>query len=651
MANIKIKKLTLVNFMGVRELEIDFRDSGDTVILGDNETGKTTLASSFSWLLWGKDSLGRSTFGVKTVDKLGKPIPKLEHSVEGVLDVDGHELKMKRALVENWSRRDTDDVLLGHTSAFWINDVKCGTKKEYDEEVNKIIPEDVFRMITNPYYYFSMDADVQKEVLFDLAGTVSDDEVVVLNPDYERMLAEMNGRPLNRFLADLAASKRAQNNSLDIIPSQIETAEKLKPEAEDWEALESELAQTKRNMETVDAQLADASKIYDAESERKAEIQRQIGDKKVRLAERHAEIKQETTAARVAALNAIRDLEQSMQNKRFERARASAARDADAKQIAQIEKELGELREEFYKVDETVFEFDPALGICPTCKRPLDAADVAARYAELKANFNRDKSSALLAIQERGKSKKTHLADVQRDMASCDAAIKELDGKIEALDAQIDERKNNVPEIVDVEAIIAADKESIELTNEIGELTNRLSEVATVKGASVLQEKKAGFTAKIEELASRLSKREAIERADKEIAALNEQRIAASQKLAELESWEYIATSFQKDKDKKLMERINGMFEVVSFSFVSKRLNGNDAVTCVATVNGVPYPDVNDAGKLNAGLDVINAICKKNGVSAPIFVDNAERVTNILPTISQKTLLYVKQGIKKLTVK
>jgi len=651
MANIKIKKLTLVNFMGVRELEIAFRDSGDTVILGDNETGKTTLASSFSWLLWGKDSLGRSSFGVKTVDKLGHPIPKLEHSVEGVLDVDGRELKLKRALVENWSRRDADDVLLGHTSSFWINDVKCGTKKEYDEEVNKIIPEDVFRMITNPYYYFSMDADMQKEVLFDLAGTVSDDEVVGLNPDYEKMLAEMNGRPLHRFLAELAASKREQNAQLAVIPSQIETAEKLKPEAEDWAALEKELAQTKRNMETVDAQLADASKIYDAESERKAEIQRKISDAKMRQAERMGEIKQDATADRIAAIDAIRDLEQSVQSLKADRARKAAARDAAAKQVAQVESELAKLREEFYKIDETAFVFDPALGICPTCKRPLDAADVEARRAEMQVNFNRDKSSRLLAIQERGKSKKTSLKDIQHDMAAHVSAIEDLDVKIENLTSQIDERKNNVPEKVDVEAIIAADKECIELANEIEELKNQLSEVVAVKGASGLQEKKAGFTAKIEDLASRLSKRETIERADKEIASLNEQRLAANQRLAELDGWEYIATSFQKDKDKKLMERINGMFEVVSFSFVSKRLNGNDAVTCVATVKGVPYPDVNDAGKLNAGLDMINAICKKNGVSAPIFVDNAERVTNILPTVSQKTLLYVDKKAKKLTVK
>ena len=83
------------------------------------------------------------------------------------------------------------------------------------------------------------------------------------------------------------------------------------------------------------------------------------------------------------------------------------------------------------------------------------------------------------------------------------------------------------------------------------------------------------------------------------------------------------------------------MFKVVSFSFLSTQLNGNEKLTCVCTVNGTPYPDVNNAGKINAGLDIINAICNAKGVTAPIFVDNAESVNDLLDTYSQKIMLYV----------
>ena len=101
-------------------------------------------------------------------------------------------------------------------------------------------------------------------------------------------------------------------------------------------------------------------------------------------------------------------------------------------------------------------------------------------------------------------------------------------------------------------------------------------------------------------------------------------------------------------KDDELLRRINGLFQIVSFSFVSSQLNGGEKLTCVCTVNGTPYPDVNNAGKINAGLDIINAICKAKGVNAPIFVDNAESVNNVLETSSQKILLCVTKDKKLL---
>ena len=95
------------------------------------------------------------------------------------------------------------------------------------------------------------------------------------------------------------------------------------------------------------------------------------------------------------------------------------------------------------------------------------------------------------------------------------------------------------------------------------------------------------------------------------------------------------------------VENVKRMSE--HFSFVSSQLNGGEKITCVCTVNGTPYPDVNNAGKINAGLDIINAICKAKGVNAPIFVDNAESVNNILETSSQKILLCVTKD-KQLTI-
>ena len=77
-----IKRLSLVNFKGLRNVVIDFNDTV-TTISGRTGTGKTTIMDAFTWLLWGKDSEGNveSKFGIKTNDAEGNFIPDLEHEV------------------------------------------------------------------------------------------------------------------------------------------------------------------------------------------------------------------------------------------------------------------------------------------------------------------------------------------------------------------------------------------------------------------------------------------------------------------------------------------------------------------------------------------------------------------------------------------
>ena len=74
MRTIKLKSLSLFNFKGIRNLTLDFTNA-ETWIYGENGTGKTTVCDAFSWLLFGKDSKGKSdsNFNIKTLDENGKP--------------------------------------------------------------------------------------------------------------------------------------------------------------------------------------------------------------------------------------------------------------------------------------------------------------------------------------------------------------------------------------------------------------------------------------------------------------------------------------------------------------------------------------------------------------------------------------------------
>ena len=52
---IKLLKLSLKNFKGIKELVINFAGK-NTNIYGKNATGKTTIFDAFKWLFFNKDS-------------------------------------------------------------------------------------------------------------------------------------------------------------------------------------------------------------------------------------------------------------------------------------------------------------------------------------------------------------------------------------------------------------------------------------------------------------------------------------------------------------------------------------------------------------------------------------------------------------------
>ena len=221
---------------------------------------------------------------------------------------------------------------------------------------------------------------------------------------------------------------------------------------------------------------------------------------------------------------------------------------------------------------------------------------------------------------------------------------------IEQIKADIEAQKASMPESVDVRQLIESDADCIAIRNEITELENQLTMEAKPVDTTDLKDGIRVLDSAISELVKRLAKREAIERANKEIATLEEKRIANNQALADLEKTEFVMLDFQKAKDNELMKRINGMFQLVSFSFVNEQLNGGEKLTCVCTIDGVPYPDLNNAGKILAGLDIIQAIQRKVGIYAPIFCDNAESV-NAYPHMDNQMIYLKVTDDKELIIK
>lgn len=642
MKEVFLKKLILKNFKKIQDLTVEFTDK-NTFICGGNGTGKTTLQDAFLWLLFGKDSTNRTdtNFNIKTLGEDGKPILHLVHSVTGVLSINGRDIELQRNYVEKWGSGVNAGVLQNHATEFYLNGVKLKTKKEYDAEVAAILPEDVFRMITNPLYFPTMKAQDQKAMLLEMAGNVTNEEVANINPKFQELISLISGRSLEQLAKEIASKKSAIKDELKGIPGRIDSVRDAMPESEDWAVLEKEIADKKEKIKDIDSQLADKSKQIEAEFKAKSELQKQIGNKKLAKSQRENEIRQNANKSYHDVLDNISKLEYQVKSKDAEISRKQEDHSRIKATIGVLNNDLELLRGKFYAIDAETLQYPEGAFICPTCKRELEVEDIQAKQQELQDNFNLNKANRLKTVQNEGKEKAAKVEELKKQCSIIQAAITQLSNEKEILVHNINECKGNMPEEQDTQKIILSDPTWLSLSNEITDLENQLKAEAKPIDTTELKEAKAILSEAIDELNKKLGKRDTIERSNKVIKELEDKRDKNNEALAEQERLEFLVQDFQKEKDNKLMERINGMFSLVKFSFISEKLNGNEAITCFCSVDGVPFADVNNASKINAGLDIINAICRSVGITAPIFIDNRESVNELIPTMSQVINLVV----------
>lgn len=642
MKEVFLKKLILKNFKKIQDLTVEFTDK-NTFICGGNGTGKTTLQDAFLWLLFGKDSTNRAdtNFNIKTLGEYGKPILHLVHSVTGVLSINGRDVELQRNYVEKWGSGVNAGVLQNHATEFYLNGVKLKTKKEYDAEVAAILPEDVFRMITNPLYFPTMKAQDQKAMLLEMAGNVTNEEVANINPKFQELISLISGRTLEQLAKEIASKKSAIKDELKGIPGRIDSVRDAMPESEDWAVLEKEIADKKEKIKDIDSQLADKSKQIEAEFKAKSELQKQIGNKKLAKSQRENEIRQNANKSYHDVLDNISKLEYQVKSKDAEISRKQEDHSRIKANIEALNNDLEVLRGKFYAIDAETLQYPEGAFICPTCKRELEVEDIQAKQQELQDNFNLNKANRLKAVQNEGKEKAAKVEELKKQCSIIQATITQLSNEKEILVHNINECKGNMPEEQDTQKIILSDPTWLSLSNEIVDLENQLKAEAKPIDTTELKEAKAILSEAIDELNKKLGKRDTIERSNKVIEDLEDRRDKNNEALAEQERLEFLVQDFQKEKDNKLMERINGMFSLVKFSFISEKLNGNEAITCFCSVDGVPFADVNNASKINAGLDIINAICRSVGITAPIFIDNRESVNDLIPTMSQVINLVV----------
>lgn len=651
MKKVIIKSISMLNFKGQRELQVNF-DPVVTSIFGANGTGKSTIFDAFTWVLFGKDSHDRSDFEIKTLDETGKAIPKLPHEVSVTLVVDGETITLTRRYNETWRKKRgcAEEEFAGHTQERLYNDVPCSVG-EWKEKISEICTEEDFKFISNPAYFTSQRTDKQRKKLCEMAGTISDAELAKGNPDFIALIERLQGKTIDELKREISAKKRRLKSEIDAIPERIDERKRDMPEETDWLQVEEEIAEKEGALEEVDRILSDSS-AHDADRDkRKREINKEIRELldciegiEYNILQRATKDFQKAQQAEASRKRSIVDLQEQI---KWDTKMLQEAKSEVDLYTRQREGLIAEWRE----INARTITFDQDLFECPTCGQPYPAEKAAQLQAQMTSNFNAEKSAAIAENVRKGKSVK---ASIER----ATEALKLREKKVADAEAELKTLMKAAPIIIpaqptaeELDALYAADTEWQSSKKKIDALNADLAKMNDEQQADLSDYHDAKVTLKenIDELKKILAQKDIRDRNQKRISELEADLQTNAQELAMLEGLEFTIAAFSKAKIEAVESRINSMFRVVKFKMYEKQINGGETETCEATVNGVPYSSLNTAMQVNAGLDIINAISKHLGIHVPIFIENAEGVLKLEPTEAQ-TIRLVVSDVPKLTI-
>lgn len=632
---IKILNLKLRNFKGVKELEINF-DCKNTNIYGANATGKTTVFDAFKWLFFDKDSNDRKDFNIKTLDSDNNPIHFLEHEVEATLIIDGIDTTFKKVLQEKWvkKRGQTEQEFSGHETNYWIDEVPV-KKKDYEEKINSLIPESLFKLITDPSYFNNqLKWTERRELLINISGAnISDDEILDSKEEFKILKNNLDGRSIDDYKKVVQAKIKDLNKQKETIPVRIdELTNTLITEHEiDYEKIEKEKAEYNQQLQAIELEMTDVQ----AKAKENMRIADQLAAAKKELSD--FKLKKETEYSQKYSSDLI-----NLQNeKRVIESKIRYRQDEYSDRLLKIQqdqKRKAELYKKWDDVSNMKLEFDSNSFICPTCKREYETDKIEEMKKQFENNLNVHKKSEQDAINKEGQAINLRLDENTKAR--------------EQIQQELPELNNNLDEITNRIAELEKAKEndtSFDITS-LPEYNNKISEIEKLEekvknltngDISYLQNRKLKISEEINKLNKILNEREIQEKTKERIKELQNEEENISKKIQELEGEQYALEEFTKTKVELLENAINSKFEIVKFRLFDTQINGGLVECCDTLVNGVPYADVNNAHKILAGLDIINTLIKFYNTSAPIFIDNRESINEIYKIDTQIISLIV----------
>lgn len=641
-----LKKISLNNFKGFEKMDVEFSPES-TLIEGDNETGKTTLYDAFCYCISKKSSDGSTDFGIKPnfATEIVSP------SVEVEAEIDEKPVTLKRVYQAKFTR---DKKFSGYKTECFINGIPTGIKEFEKYIADSVGEEEVFKLLTFPNYFTELMTTANGE-------TVSQRQCKALkhmaNVESDKSIAESEEafQPLLELLKrydsvdDIQKFYKAEvkriHQQIDDIPIRVEQQAKniLKVEKSETE-LNTMLSSVSAKIDALRTQNAPTPESMNQvnpikkqlESARQGLSEAQDKESRLMFEEKNKYIEQ---------LNEIRNNEHK-----------------DNKKVSDIESQIKSwlvridgltysknIKSDRIKEDSEELErFNSSDAyICPTCGSKLE------RDNPLSEELKRKHETFKKTIHELH----VEIEDIEKEIEESQNAIdylsvqkadlqKEL-GRLAESEAKLQgEYKSKVESIKETVADEIQSKRSTVdfLEKELKAANARCDEELKRKFSEIAYEQ-----AKVEDekqkILLELNKIDSNRRCQKMIEELEESRDKYSAELDTAQMYLDLSEEFIKRRSKLLEDAVNKLFDNVRFKFTREAKSGKVSESCIPTFNGQNYQDLSASTKLICNLDIVKGFQRYYNAYLPLFIDNAEGITETLDCDAQTILLSVKKEV------
>jgi DNA repair exonuclease SbcCD ATPase subunit len=641
----RLHLLYLNNFQGIKDFTLN-TNGNDVSIFGRNATGKTTLANSFTWLFFGKDSHDKKDFAVKTLDSNNNASSGLDHSVEGIFELNGRQFTLKRVYHELWTKKrgSAQAVFSGHSTDYYIDGVPA-KEKEYTAYVAGIANEEVFKMLTSPAYFSeTLDWKKRREILLQVCGDINDADVIASDNSLSELAGILKNRKLDDHKKVITAKKTEINKQLQSLPVRIDEVQRGLPDIAGI------------NHDEIPGKI---KVLKDRLQQKNAEITRIQGggeiaerEKQLRVIEaRILQLKNEVTGKNMQLINKKQKELNTLKSKENDllfsinsskRTIETITGDNDT-----LTAKMENLRNQWHAINKIEFIHEES-DTCPTCGQSLPEEEVTQAREKAFASFNLEKAQKFEKINRDGIEAKekyeTNVSaskNITKTIETAEATFAQLNIDIEAKQQEIAILQEQIESVENNPAYIEAIQEKENTENVIKYLkTNIDGQITPVRAEITVLENEIDGQEKL------IAQVDQFKRSQERITELKTEEKKLAAEYEQLERDLYLCEQFIRTKVNMLEEKINSKFEYARFKLFDQLINGGISEVCEVLYNGVPYSSgLNNGARVVVGMDIINTLSEHYGFNAPIWIDNAEAI-NVLPKMqSQMITLHVSDDL------